>query len=454
METLQNDLWINKWRPTIIDDIIGNKSVIHKLEEWFINLDKHDNNSIIILGSHGIGKTMIVQMLLEKYNYVYKMIYPDEIKQFRNDADFEDYYNHDNSIIAKVKMKSRDSKKLALVFDETESITLTSERKYVFNIHKVNTKFKKFPLIFISNTNHSKLINDLKKYCIELKFIAPSSYELMSYIRKICSKEKITIEEDGSIEMLVNFSQFDIRRLVNILQEYYYNFNIINITNLTRFIEMSIMKDTNVGLYEASLNLINNVYDLEHIFKLYETDKVLIPLMMSENYYKKILSHKNKSSWNNMLNQIENISDSLSIGDNIETSIYTDQNWYLQNIHGFYTCYNTSYYTNLSDKKLTKTDMKFSTDLNKTSLKNINKKNITNLEKIISNKSIDEILYLCKITNYIIANKSSAMIIDILKIYKQDIDIKDLELCLKIDKTIEFITLTAKEKKEITHIIN
>jgi replication-associated recombination protein RarA len=275
METLQNDLWINKWRPTIIDDIIGNKSVIHKLEEWFINLDKHDNNSIIILGSHGIGKTMIVQMLLEKYNYVYKMIYPDEIKQFRNDADFEDYYNHDNSIIAKVKMKSRDSKKLALVFDETESITLTSERKYVFNIHKVNTKFKKFPLIFISNTNHSKLINDLKKYCIELKFIAPSSYELMSYIRKICSKEKITIEEDGSIEMLVNFSQFDIRRLVNILQEYYYNFNIINITNLTRFIEMSIMKDTNVGLYEASLNLINNVYDLEHIFKLYETVKLI-----------------------------------------------------------------------------------------------------------------------------------------------------------------------------------
>ena len=40
-----------------------------------------------------------------------------------------------------------------------------------------------------------------------------------------------------------------------------------------------------------------------------------------------------------------------------------------------------------------------------------------------------------------------------LKQYKEDFDIKDLELCLKIDKTIEFITLTTKEKKEINGMI-
>ena len=70
------------------------------------------------------------------------------------------------------------------------------------------------------------------------------------------------------------------------------------------------------------------------------------------------------------------------------------------------------------------------------------------------NKSIDEILMLCKITNHLILNKEAHKIIDILKTYKKDIDIKDLELCLKIDKTIEFITLSTKEKKEITNIIN
>jgi hypothetical protein len=262
------------------------------------------------------------------------------------------------------------------------------------------------------------------------------------------------VDSDECINKIIQFTQYDIRRLINVLQEYNYNFNTLNISDVNTFIERSKMKDIDVGLYEASMSLINNKYDFEQMYKLYETDKVLIPLMLSENYYKKILSPKNKNSLNQQLEHIIEISNGLSIGDNIETSIYTDQNWYLQNIHGFYTCYNTSYYTNMSDKMLTKTDMKFSADLNKTSLKNINKKNITNLEKIINNKSIEEILLLCKITNYMVTNKNTKYIIDILKHYKKDIDIKDLELCLKIDKTIDFITLTTREKKEITNIIN
>jgi replication factor C subunit 1 len=173
-----NDLWINKWRPTSINDIIGNKPNIQKLENWIANFDtdKNNNNSIIINGKHGIGKTLAVQLLLTKYNYKYKIIYPDEIKSFRLDQDFDDYYNYNNSINVKVKMKTN-SKKIALVFDETESITLTSERKYVFNIYKMNSKLKSFPLIFISNINHSKLTNDLKKYCPEFNFLSPSSYE-------------------------------------------------------------------------------------------------------------------------------------------------------------------------------------------------------------------------------------------------------------------------------------
>ena len=52
-----------------------------------------------------------------------------------------------------------------------------------------------------------------------------------------------------------------------------------------------------------------------------------------------------------------------------------------------------------------------------------------------------------------VTTKQVDKIITILKSYKKDLDIKDLELCLKIDKTIEFITLSTKEKKEITQSI-
>ena len=52
-----------------------------------------------------------------------------------------------------------------------------------------------------------------------------------------------------------------------------------------------------------------------------------------------------------------------------------------------------------------------------------------------------------------ISTKQSQYILNILKKYKEDFDIKDLELCLKIDKTIDFITLSTKDKKEINNLI-
>jgi replication factor C subunit 1 len=452
-----NNLWINKWKPKDTTEIIGNKQNIAKIDEWLAKFNDHNNNSIIISGGHGIGKTLSIELLLKKYNYMTKVIYPDELKTFRNDMDFDDYYNYENSVFSKFKINTNHSsgvsKKLALVFDEIESISLTSEKKYVLNIFKTNAKIKSFPLIFISNTNHSKLLTDLKKYCPEVKFYSPSSYELIKYIQKICKEEKLEIKDNESLENLIQFSQYDVRRLINLLQEYSYNYKSINKDDVKIFIDKSINKDTSVGLFEASLELLNNTNSFEQIFKLYEIDKVLIPLMIHENYYKKIVSPKNKISFENQLNELVNISESISMGDIIETSIYTDQNWYLQDIHGFYTCFNTSYIASKMQKKITFSEVKFSADLNKTSLKNINKKNITNLEKIIGNKSIEEILLLCKLTNSLVNKKQSEYIIDILKYYKNDFDIKDLELCLKIDKTVDFITLSTKEKKEINNLI-
>ena len=458
---MDNNLWTNKWKPTVVSDIIGNKQSIQKIDEWLAKFDKHNNNAIIISGSHGIGKTLSIELLLEKYNYTAKIIYPDELKTFRNDMDFEDYYNYENSVFSKFNIntfnKNTKSKvqenKLALVFDEIESISLTSEKKYVFNIFKTNAKSKSFPLIFISNTNHSKLLTDLKKYCPEVKFYSPSSYELIKLIQKICTYHKIEIKDPDCYEKIIEFSQYDVRRLINILQEYNYNYKTLNKKDIDTFIEKSIKKDTSIGLFEASLELLNHDNSFEKIYKLYEIDKVLIPLMIHENYYKKTLSVKNKMSFEEQLNDMVNISESISIGDNIETSIYTDQNWYLQDIHGFYTCFNTSYIANKINRKITASEIKFSADLNKTSLKNINRKNIANLEKIIGKKSIEEILLLCKITNHMISTKQTHYILDILRNYKEDFDIKDLELCLKIDKTIEFITLSTKEKKEINNMI-
>jgi predicted AAA+ superfamily ATPase len=445
---MNNELWINKYKSTSIHNIIGNQIQIKQILDWFNNL--HSNsNSLIITGPQGIGKTHIIKLILNEYNYWIRVINPNDIKDHRILDDFNDYYNHKNSIYSK---NTNDMKnKIALIFDEIENITLNSEKKYVMNIYKDNQKQKLFPLIFISNNQHSKLLNDLKRNCTEIILTSPTITELKEYILRIITNENIIFSSDYVYNRIIEFAQLDIRRLLNLLQELSYHAvnNTITDKCIDEFILKSREKNMNIGLINSTKKILNNYLDYDTIIKLYETEKVLLPLLIHENYPKKIL-HKSNESVETVLQNLLNISNSISLGDNIETSIYTDQNWYLQNIHGFYTCINTSYHINKINKKykLDFNDVKFSADLNKTSLKNINRKNIMNLSKIINNKSNQDILMLNTICNHLI-NTNESELLNILTNYNKNLTIKEIELCLKIDKTTEYNILATKDKKRL-----
>jgi len=56
---------------------------------------------------------------------------------------------------------------------------------------------------------------------------------------------------------------------------------------------------------------------------------------------------------------------------------------------------------------------------------------------------------LCRISNNFIETEQNEVLIKKLLGYNKDITIKDIELCLKIDKTYEFKQLNTKEKKKI-----
>ena len=210
--SMMDTRWVNKYRPNSLSQIIGHKLQIKKIKDWVTGLKlKNKNNAIIVSGNHGIGKTLTVRLVLEEAGYIVRIINPSEIKDFRNMDDFDEYYNQENSIISKLNFYKDKNNKIALLFDETENISLNSEKKYIMEIYKENNKTNSFPLVFISNNQHSKLLNDLKKNCEEIRFFSPSSMEITSLINKISLNEHLLIKNDEEIyEQIINFSQFDI----------------------------------------------------------------------------------------------------------------------------------------------------------------------------------------------------------------------------------------------------
>ena len=442
----KSELWINKYCPKTTDTIKSNKESIKKIKYWLKNFYKSKNKDIciVISGVHGIGKTLITKLIMKECKY--NMIYFNSFSSKKKD-------NIDNRVMKYfINETIRKREKKCIIIDESENISLTSEKNAINEMYKENNLKKYFPLIFITNTQHNKLICDIKKNSKTYDFEKPSKDDLLTLLVNVEKKENFKIDRKA-INELFTFCQFDYRRFLVILQDIYFTYNckIIKAKYIKEFINNNNKKNEEISLFDATKFALEKYSNFTMLQELYLNEKVLLPLMIHENYLKfMFLNYKCKNN-DIYMKIMKNISDSISWGDVIETSIYTDQNWFLQeNIHAFYTTINTSYHLNKynSVAKLNSPLISFSSDLNKTSLKNINRKNIMTLKKSIMNKNLDDLIFINKLVSDLVINKKFDEVKKVRLEY--NLSIKDIEIILKLNKMKEKITLTSKMKKLIT----
>jgi len=444
--------WIEKYSPKNIKDIIGNNNTILKINYFLKNFNKHKNNSVIVSGNHGVGKGMIIKLLLESNDYYYKWLgYKDEkSKDILDDIQ--------NGLIGENMRKCfiNDKKKFALVIDDIEKITLKSEKKRILELVKNNSSQNLFPIIFISNLQHNKLLTDILSYSDDHKIYGPTEKDILDLLNKIIKKENIKLENEKCKSYIIKFSQNDIRRLVSILYDIKNSFDNREIlkTDIKSYLKTSMKKNKDISLFDATKILVDDYKDINNCVSLYKVDKVLVPLTIHENFYKSLIGRYHDND--KILNTMKHVTDSISKGDVIETNIYTDQNWFLHDIHGFFTCAKTSYNINKHRPKYAKDaipyyNLSFSSDLNQTSLKNINKKQITNLQAFFPDKSFKDIIGLNKIMYNLVKEERIEEIYNIMKIY--DKNIKTVETFIKIDKSLPKIAVSQKNKKKFNAFV-
>lgn len=414
-------------------------SKIKVINQWLNNFQSSENTTLILSGSYGCGKTTLIDLLLKKNDYQKFYINSTDIKDkkiMNNILEITEYQATSGDIF---KMNS----KIAVVIEEVEIISLTSEKNFIINLHNQNEKNHLFPLILITSNQHSKMIVDLKKNNFYHNLYYPDDTYYQLFIKNIMINEKIKYSKE-IINLILENSQKDFRKIFHIISDLKLIEEKITPQIYSKYFDSTKSKDKNIGLFESTDILLNQYSGVNNIIKYYSFEKVLLPLMIFENYPS---FFNNNLTINEYLDKAKNISDYLSLGDIIETSIYTDQNWYLQDIHGFYTCVIPSYELNNNTYNADfKPPLKFSSDLNRTSLKNINRKNIQNIKNFIPNKSIDEILIISNIINQMIEENKIDEIKNLFQDYKIDINIKDIELICKIDKTNKLAKLKITNK--------
>lgn len=407
---LHNNIsWATKYEPKTSTEIICNKNLSQTIKN---NINK-SNTNIIISGNSGVGKTTTIKLILNELNINFDNDILRLIKDKEKLQDIIDVITNTNSIF--------ETKRLAIIINDIKTITSKEEKKILTSLCKYNKTNKIITIIFIIDAQHNKYMNELKKFATEYKFKSPTHEEMKVIADKIISSEKIRFESQAVKNTIIKYAQEDIARLINILYELYITKNNTPITadDYHLFVSQSTKKTVEPSLFEAAKSLFNNYRSIDYCLDLYANDKVLLPLMLYSNYMKVIFNRlPNKAGdlqvLKKQLNVARTIGDFYSTGDVIETNIYTDQSWANQIVYGFYTLVICSYTLNRQLPKVVKDyNIYFSQDLNKNSLRNINKKKtIAPLQEIFKDKTLDDLMYINKIIQHLVNTNQSNLALE------------------------------------------
>jgi tRNA A37 threonylcarbamoyladenosine biosynthesis protein TsaE len=411
----------------------------------------------LVTGDHGCGKTSIVKAVLNSFKYKIRTVNfarltsgtnsgNINIKSFTNSIlDCDDVYTlmndqHMNSADNSTRVAS----KIAIIIDEVESISSNTEKEMIRTMLDINSMRWKAPVIFISNNKHKKLITLLKSECFHVHIYEPEVDDMMNLLVRIGVKENMVMEDKMIAHSIIEHSRFDYRKMVSTLQmlSKVYMGEQIDKEKLASYLKFTDQRDVDRTIYEYTIKLFTEFISIEKSLRIFEGDKVNMPLMVQQNHFMAVSNYIKDDDLK--FKVAEEITNSLAIGDIIENYIYSDQNWDLHEIQGHYSCVFPSYQIiKHTDTAKLKADAKYPfykpvfvaqypKDLNRTSTRNINWKNIKAASEFFNDMTVSDYVRANQLIRQLLGDKRVDECGDMIEPYNLTHD--GVSYILKIDK--------------------
>ena len=202
-------MWVEKYRPKKMSDIVNQKEIIGSLSSLMKNTPEMPN--LLFSGGAGVGKTTTAMCISHEIlgdrwkDYTLELNASDErgIGMVREKVKkFSRFAGLDTEIPFKI-----------IILDEADEMTSDAQTA-LRRIIEDAAKFCRF--ILIAN-NISKIIPPIQSRCANFKFTRIEQKDINNHLKSIIKKEKIKADEKG-IDEIIDYSNGDLRYAINLLQ--------------------------------------------------------------------------------------------------------------------------------------------------------------------------------------------------------------------------------------------
>jgi len=300
--------WTEEFRPSKIEEVIGNEHLINKLNEY---LSSKSIPNLLLVGHAGTGKTTIAKILADTIcgKKQYLSINASErnnIETIRSDVI---QYCSTSGFGTEIKI---------ILLDEFDGMTIQAQRslKAIMEDYAKTTRF-----ILTANTEN-KIIDPIQSRCQKYEFFSASKNSIIKKCFEILKSKKIKIKNSkeevvDAVKSIVNKCYPDIRLTINNLQkncvngEFVYDKTSINNKDtLIKYIKESDIKSIREEILNTTvdyLELYNFIYlNIKDITQNPEHGAGVI-LMISEYLYRHSTHLNSEMNFTACLIEIRNI---------------------------------------------------------------------------------------------------------------------------------------------------
>ena len=209
---MKNDLlWVEKYRPKKIADVIGNEEAKASFVEW-LKSKRRTKKAVLLYGPPGVGKTALVNAASNEFGFrVIEMNASDT----RTEKAINKVAGPATSFVALDKF-STESKGNLLFLDEVDGVAGREDRGGIGAIIKI-VEESRVPVIMAANDTELEKLRPLKKVCLLIRFQQVRIPLIIAMLRSICAKEHIEAEFEA-LERIAQNSRGDVRSAINDLQ--------------------------------------------------------------------------------------------------------------------------------------------------------------------------------------------------------------------------------------------